>query len=146
MIAETEYRSEVEVITAPFKGLALGIFLITVGMSIDLGALLEQLAGNCSALWPACCWSRRWSPACCCAWSEPRPGVAAETGLLMACPSETTLIVLGAAGAAGILSGDTVAFWSAATAIGLTITPLLASLGRLAARRVDRAAARQRAP
>jgi CPA2 family monovalent cation:H+ antiporter-2 len=63
-----------------------------------------------------------------------RRGVAAETGLLMASPSETTLIVLGAAGVAGILSAETVSFWSAATAIGLTITPLLASLGRLAAR------------
>src|SRR5687768_4999487 len=36
LIAETDYRSEVEVITAPFRGLALGIFLITVGMSVDL--------------------------------------------------------------------------------------------------------------
>ncbi len=69
-----------------------------------------------------------------------RPGVAAETGLLMASPSETTLIVLGAAGVAGILGAETVAFWSAATAIGLTITPLLASLGRRTARRVDHAA------
>ena len=31
LIAETEYHGEVEVITAPFKGLALGVFLITVG-------------------------------------------------------------------------------------------------------------------
>jgi CPA2 family monovalent cation:H+ antiporter-2 len=59
----------------------------------------------------------------------------------MASPSETTLIVLGAAGVAGILGTDTVAFWSAATAIGLTITPLLASAGRFMARRVDQAAA-----
>ena len=36
LIAETEYHTEVEVITAPFKGLALGVFLITVGMSLDL--------------------------------------------------------------------------------------------------------------
>ncbi|WP_279332638.1 cation:proton antiporter domain-containing protein, partial [Sphingomonas paucimobilis] len=36
LIAETEYHSEVEVMTAPFKGLALGVFLITVGMSLDL--------------------------------------------------------------------------------------------------------------
>src|SRR3546814_2513353 len=34
LIAETEYHREVEVITAPFKGLALGVFLITVGMSL----------------------------------------------------------------------------------------------------------------
>jgi CPA2 family monovalent cation:H+ antiporter-2 len=36
LIAETDYHDEVEVITAPFRGLALGIFLITVGMSVDL--------------------------------------------------------------------------------------------------------------
>jgi CPA2 family monovalent cation:H+ antiporter-2 len=75
-----------------------------------------------------------------------RPGVAAETGVLMASPSETTLIVLGAAGAVGLLSGETVAFWSAATAIGLTVTPLLATIGRWAARRVDRAAAEGEQP
>src|SRR6476620_9114299 len=36
VIAETEYRGEVEMITSPFRGLGLGIFLITVGMSVDL--------------------------------------------------------------------------------------------------------------
>ena len=46
LIAETEYHAEVEAITAPFAGLALGIFLITVGMRIDLGALLAQLAAD----------------------------------------------------------------------------------------------------
>jgi CPA2 family monovalent cation:H+ antiporter-2 len=48
----------------------------------------------------------------------------------MASPSETTLIVLGAATAAQLLSGETAAFWQIVTAIGLTVTPLLARLGR----------------
>jgi len=42
LIAETEYHSEVEVITAPFKGLALGVFLITVGMSLDLRLIAQN--------------------------------------------------------------------------------------------------------
>ncbi len=42
VIAETEYRGEVEAITAPFRGLGLGIFLITVGMSVNL----RQLVAN----------------------------------------------------------------------------------------------------
>ena len=42
VIAETEYRSEVEVITAPFRGLGLGIFLITVGMSVDLKLIVAN--------------------------------------------------------------------------------------------------------
>ena len=44
LIAETEYHAEVEAITAPLAGLALGIFLITVGMRIDLDA--------CAREWP----------------------------------------------------------------------------------------------
>jgi CPA2 family monovalent cation:H+ antiporter-2 len=69
--------------------------------------------------------------------SGSRVGVAAETGLLMASPSETTLILLGAAAATGVIAQETATFWQAATAVGLTITPLLAMLGRQAARRVD---------
>ena len=41
LISETEYHAEVEAITAPLAGLALGIFLITVGMRIDLHELLR---------------------------------------------------------------------------------------------------------
>jgi CPA2 family monovalent cation:H+ antiporter-2 len=138
VIAETDYRSEVEVVTEPFKGLALGVFLITVGMRIDVASLMKDWPELLGAL-AAVILVKAVVTGALLRMAGARPGVAAETGLLMASPSETTLIVLGAAGAAGILRGDTVAFWSAATAIGLTVTPLLASLGSLAARRVDRA-------
>jgi monovalent cation:H+ antiporter-2, CPA2 family len=139
VIAETDYRSEVEIVTEPFKGLALGVFLITVGMRIDVGQLVKDWPELLGAL-AAVILVKAIVTGALLRMAGARRGVAAETGLLMASPSETTLIVLGAAGAAGILRGETVAFWSAATAIGLTVTPLLASLGSLAARRVDRAA------
>jgi len=67
-----------------------------------------------------------------------RQAVAAEASVLMASPSETTLIVLGAASAAGLIGRDTAAFWQIVTAMGLTLTPLLARLGRDAARRLER--------
>ena len=66
LIAETEYRSEVEVVTAPFRGLALGIFLITVGMRIDFRQLAEIWPELLVALCSACSSSSRWSPAPCC--------------------------------------------------------------------------------
>lgn len=139
VIAETEYRSEVEVVVEPFKGLALGVFLITIGMRIDVGELLQDWASLLGAL-AAVLLVKALVTSLLLRMVGARRGVAAETGVLMASPSETTLIVLGAAGIAGIFTSETVAFWSAATAIGLTITPLLASVGRLLARRVDRAA------
>ena len=136
LIAETEYRSEVEVVTAPFRGLALGIFLITVGMRIDFRQLVE--------IWPELLLAltgvllvKALVTSALLRMSGSRVGVAAETGLLMASPSETTLILLGAAAATGVIARDTATFWQAVTAVGLTITPLLAKLGRLAARRVD---------
>jgi len=73
--------------------------------------------------------------------SGSRPGTAAETGLLMASPSETTLILLAAAAAAGAISAETASFWQIVTAVGLTVTPLLAELGRRVGRSVDQESA-----
>jgi CPA2 family monovalent cation:H+ antiporter-2 len=37
LLAETEYRHEVEVTVAPFRGLLLGLFFVSVGIGLDLG-------------------------------------------------------------------------------------------------------------
>ncbi|HET7838035.1 MAG TPA: glutathione-regulated potassium-efflux system protein KefC [Variovorax sp.] len=44
LLAESEYRRELETDIEPFKGLLLGLFFIAVGMSIDFGVLLEHPA------------------------------------------------------------------------------------------------------
>jgi CPA2 family monovalent cation:H+ antiporter-2 len=143
VIAETDYRGEVDVITAPFRGLGLGIFLITVGMSVDVRVLLADWQSLLGAL-AAVLLVKAAVTAIRLRLGGARPGVATETGVLMASPSETTLIVLGSAAAAQLISRDTAAFWQIVTAIGLTVTPLLAKLGRAAGSRfAGRALARQ---
>jgi len=42
MLAESEYRHELELDIEPFKGLLLGLFFIAVGMSIDVGLFLRS--------------------------------------------------------------------------------------------------------
>lgn len=42
LLAESEYRHELEVEIEPFKGLLMGLFFISVGMSIDFGLLLRE--------------------------------------------------------------------------------------------------------
>jgi CPA2 family monovalent cation:H+ antiporter-2 len=42
LLAETEYRREVEATIEPFKGLLLGVFLVSVGMSVDIFKALER--------------------------------------------------------------------------------------------------------
>lgn len=137
LIAETDYQNEVEVITAPFRGLALGVFLITVGMSVDLRSVVANWDEILLAV-VAVLLLKTVVTAGLLRLGGARAGVAAETGVLMSSPSETTLIVLGAAAAAQLISAETAAFWQIVTAIGLTVTPLLAKLGRIAARGVDR--------
>lgn len=135
VIAETEYRGEVEVITAPIRGLGLGIFLITVGMSVDLRRVAANWWDLLIAL-VAVLALKAVVTAFLLRLGGARSSVAAETGVLMASPSETTLIVLGSATAAQLVSTETAAFWQIVTAVGLTVTPLLAKLGRLAGRQV----------
>lgn len=42
LLAESEYKRELETDVEPFKGLLLGLFFMAVGMSIDFGALAEH--------------------------------------------------------------------------------------------------------
>ncbi len=136
LIAETEYHGEVESIMDPFKGLALGVFLITIGMSIDIFVVWDNLGEIAGAVVGVLVFKAivtgfllRMMGA--------RRSTATETGVLMASPSETTLIVLAAATSAMVIDTDTAQFWQIVTAIGLTVTPLLARLGRVIARRVE---------
>lgn len=136
LIAETEYHAEVEAITSPLAGLALGVFLITVGMRIDLGAVAAE--------WPlilgavvAVLVVKAAITAGLVRLSGVRLGSAVETGVMMASPSETSLIVLTSAASAGLLSAAVTGFWTTVTAIGLTVTPLLAAAGKRIGRRVE---------
>lgn len=136
LIAETDYHSEVEVITAPFKGLALGVFLITVGMSVDLRAIAADWGAYFLGI-TAVVAVKAIVTFVLLRIAGIRGGVAVETGVLMGSPSETTLIVLGAAGQAQLIASDLANFWQTVTAIGLTITPLLSMLGKRAARGLE---------
>jgi CPA2 family monovalent cation:H+ antiporter-2 len=136
LIAETDYHAEVDLVIAPFRGLALGIFLITVGMSVDPLQIWAQWDEILLAVVAIVLAKAMITAALMRFWGAKR-SVAAETGLLMSSPSETTLIVLATAAQARLINPDTAAFWQMVTAIGLTITPILAKIGHDIARKVD---------
>ncbi|HUD28910.1 MAG TPA: cation:proton antiporter [Novosphingobium sp.] len=138
LIAETEYHSEVEEIIEPFKGLALGVFLITIGMSIDLAVVWENL-GSILIATVVVIVLKAVVTGLMLRIMGARRGTATETGILMSSPSETTLIVLTAATSAQLIQPGTAQFWQIVTALGLTITPLLALGGKIMGRRVDSA-------
>ncbi|ARJ41567.1 glutathione-regulated potassium-efflux system protein KefB [Pantoea alhagi] len=43
LLAESEYRHELEIAIEPFKGLLLGLFFISVGMALNLGVLYTHI-------------------------------------------------------------------------------------------------------
>jgi len=136
LIAETDYHAEVEVITAPLRGLALGIFLITIGMRLDLETMATQWPSLIAAT-AALLAAKSLIIFALLRWRGARRSVGIESGFLMASPSELTLIVLTAAVAAAVISPAQASFWTLVTAVGLTLTPVLAFVGRRLSRRID---------
>ena len=54
LIAETEYRYQVEEDIKPFRDVLLGLFFVTVGMALDLARGRRATSAGC-----CCCWSCR---------------------------------------------------------------------------------------
>jgi CPA2 family monovalent cation:H+ antiporter-2 len=136
MIAETDYQGEVETVIAPFKGLALGVFLVSIGMQVDPAFIASNWAALCLSI-TGVLTVKAMVTGGLLKFAGARSGVAAETGLLMASPSEMTLIVLSTSVVAQIIDTETAKFWQVVTVIGLLITPLLARIGHDVARRIE---------
>jgi CPA2 family monovalent cation:H+ antiporter-2 len=136
LLAETEYHRAIEATIEPFKGLLLGVFFFSVGMSIDIGALLSNplpillavaglLAIKAGALTALLRFFRV-------PWSE-----TVEISLLLAAGGEFAFIVIGLAVANGIVERDMGAFVLAITSVSMAIIPLMDQLGRYISRKLE---------
>jgi glutathione-regulated potassium-efflux system ancillary protein KefC len=127
LLAESEYRHELEAAVEPFKGLLLGLFFIAVGMSVDFSVLIAKpllvfgliawlfvLKG--AVLWAIARWARL-----------PR----AERPLfilLLAQGGEFAFVILGAAASRGSVTDDTAQALILAVAISMLLTPFMLAL------------------
>lgn len=128
LLAETEYRHEVEVTIEPFKGLLLGLFFLSVGIGLDLSILAAKpllvlgmavglIALNASVVFGLARLFGLRSPP------------AIEAGLLLAGGGEFAFVILSAAMGDGIVDravGQTVLVSST---LSMMCIPLLAALG-----------------
>ncbi|WP_426164339.1 cation:proton antiporter [Sandarakinorhabdus sp. DWP1-3-1] len=129
MLAETDYRRQVEAAIAPFQGLLLGVFLIWVGMQLDLGAVLADpllILGGVFAV----CAVKAAVIFVLLRWEGRGTGVAGHVATLLAAPSETSLILLGTAAATGLTGGGAAQTALLVTGLALAIAPLLGLLGQ----------------
>ena len=124
LLAESEYRRELETDIEPFKGLLLGLFFIAVGMSIDFGVLLKSpgliagilfgFLGLKLAVIYALARAMKLS-------FQERPVFA----VLLAQGGEFAFVVFQAAAAARVFSTETSSLLIGAVALSMLITPLL---------------------
>ncbi len=128
LLAETEYRRQIEVSIEPFKGLLLGIFLISIGLSADLGlairhplAVLGGVVGLIvlkAAIVTALGWLFR----------IPWP-TALRSGLLLGPGSEFTFVILGLALGYRLVAPETGQYALLLTVLTMALIPMLEWLG-----------------
>ncbi|MEO5734082.1 MAG: glutathione-regulated potassium-efflux system protein KefC [Rubrivivax sp.] len=124
LLAESEYRRELETDLEPFKGLLLGLFFMAVGMSIDFHAVLSHpsivaavvvgfLLLKALVLWTM---------------ARLLPVPAAERPvfvILLAQGGEFGFVVFQAAAGAGVIAAEVSSLLIAAVALSMLLTPLL---------------------
>ena len=141
IISETPYRAVIQSEIKPFRGLLLGFFFISVGLSLDLATLQRD--------WPwvivvaalllavkvvtnaAASLAFRWSV----------PG-STQLGFLLAQGSEFAFVVLSLPAVRALVGEQVAAVLIGAVALTLAATPSLAETGRTLAGRMRRRAAR----
>lgn len=124
LLSESEYRHEVEADIAPFEGLLLGFFFISVGMSADLGLLAAKpglLIGGTIVLVAVK------ALVCLGLASVMRRDGADQVrfSLSLSQASEFSFVLFAAAAAAGILSADNLAATTLIVAASMIATPIL---------------------
>jgi len=124
LLAESEYRRELETDIEPFKGLLLGLFFIAVGMSIDFAVVLRSpwlIAGvvlGFLLLKAVVLWAMgRAMPL-------PKPERPVFI-ILLAQGGEFGFVVFQTAAGAGVIDAQVSSLLVAAVAISMLVTPLL---------------------
>ncbi len=129
LLAETEFRHQVEADIKPFRSLLLGLFFMTIGMTIDLGMALAHwslvgglvvtlLVGKAAILFGLC---RLFG----------LPGMLSlRVGLLLSQGGEFAFILIGGATAAQVLPPTIGQICLMVVGLTMALTPLLAHLGK----------------
>lgn len=136
LLGETEFKHQTEVDLEPFKGLLLGLFFLTVGMSLDLSVIaslwrevLIVLAGLIVAKFVI-------SYIACRLFAGPSH-VAVETSGFLATGGEFAFVILSAAAAGAVIDSETSTLVAAIAGISMVLIPVLARLGGIVGARLE---------
>jgi CPA2 family monovalent cation:H+ antiporter-2 len=135
LLAETEFRREIEAIIEPFKGLLLGAFFLLVGMGINLGEVVHNpllVVGLAAGLIAV----KAISVLAAGAVMGIMPSALLETALLLGPGGEFAFAILATAKGSGLLSpvGNETAL--IVVSISMLAIPLFARIGRRMSRKL----------
>ena len=136
-VAETPFRAMIESEMKPFRGLLLGFFFISVGISLDLTAFMRHwpvVIGVAAGLMAAKVVSNAAAARAFC-WSSPG---SVQLGFLLAQGSEFTFVVLSLPSVRALIGEARVSIVVAAVALSLAVAPNIAGIGRVLAGRLRR--------
>ena len=124
MLSDSDYRHELQADIAPFQGLLLGFFFISVGMSADLGLALHapvRIAAAVAVLLAAkaaIAFGLGW-------WRRRTLAHALRFSLALSEGSEFSFVLFGAAMSAGVLGREAADLATLAVALSMAAAPLL---------------------
>jgi len=124
LVADSEYRHQLETDIAPFKGLLLGLFFMAVGMSADLGLLGERPGAVLGLALALMAGKAVLIGGLALAFGNPAP-TARRVGLRLAQGGEFAFVLLAAAQPAGLVSRDLSDLVILAVTVSMAATPLV---------------------
>ena len=137
MLAETEFAPQVELDIEPYRGLLLGLFFMTVGMSIDVHLLAADFAAILVTL-ALLVFGKALILGLLARVFDLGWGSASRLGLLLAQGSEFAFVVFASARGFGLLSPQIAQTLIVAVGLSIALTPLLAELGRRLERHLEK--------
>ncbi|KZD08962.1 monovalent cation:proton antiporter-2 (CPA2) family protein [Oceanibaculum pacificum] len=128
MLAESSYRHQIRADVEPFRGLLLALFFMSIGMIVDLRAVLVDSA-VLAVLLPAYLVVKI-AVAALLAWALCSPRIEAlRIGLVLASAGEFAFVLLPMIAGAGLLSAEIAGHLIALSALSMIVVPPLAALG-----------------
>jgi len=140
VLAETEFRRQVEVDIEPFKGMLLGLFFISVGMRIDIAEVARYPAMVAASVFGMVALKAALIAALTRGFGLSWP-VVAEASLLLAGGGEFAFLVLGLASSSGLVTREVEQFMLLVSSGTMLLTPYLARLSRKASKQVHKVTA-----
>ncbi|MGZ9113583.1 MAG: cation:proton antiporter domain-containing protein [Brevundimonas sp.] len=136
LLAETEFRREVELSIEPFKGLLLGVFFVGVGIGLDVNAVAADPIGVFGLAALMTLFKAALIYAAARAWKLSNR-VAIETALVLGPAGEFAFVILGAGLVEGIASPEFTQKVLLAATISIFSIPLMALIASRLLHRVE---------